>query len=48
MGQLMNTLRIAIWGISQGPSIFHIIEFIGKDEAIMRINAAAASLGSGA
>ncbi len=48
MGQLMNTLRIAIWGISQGPSIFHIIEFIGKDEAIMRINVAAASLGSGA
>ena len=48
MGQLMNTLRIAIWGISQGPSIFHIIEFIGKNEAIERINAAAASLGTGA
>lgn len=48
MGQLMNTLRIAIWGVSQGPSIFHIIAFIGKDEALARIDAAAASLGQGA
>lgn len=48
MGQLMNTLRLAIWGVSQGPSIFHIIAFIGKDEALARIDAAAASLGQGA
>ncbi len=37
MGQLMNTLRIAILGISQGPSIFDICEFIGKDETLRRI-----------
>lgn len=48
MGQLMNTLRLAIWGVSQGPSIFHIIAFIGKDEALARIDAVAASLGQGA
>ena len=48
MGQLMNTLRIAIWGVSQGPSIFHIISFIGKEEALARIDVAAASLGQGA
>lgn len=40
MGQLMNTLRIAILGISQGPSIFDICEFIGKDETLKRIEAA--------
>ena len=40
MGQLMNTLRIAIWGISQGPSIFHILTFIGKDETLARIDTA--------
>lgn len=40
MGQLMNTLRIAILGISQGPSIFDICEFIGKDETLRRIDAA--------
>ncbi len=40
MGQIMNTLRIAIWGISQGPSIFHICAFIGKDETLSRIDSA--------
>ncbi len=40
MGQLMNTLRIAILGISQGPSIFDICEFIGKDETLRRIDVA--------
>ena len=40
MGQLMNTLRIAILGISQGPSIFDICEFIGKEETLKRIEEA--------
>lgn len=40
MGQLMNTLRIAILGISQGPSIFDICEFIGKEETLKRIETA--------
>ena len=48
MGQLMNTLRLAVWGVSQGPSIFHILVFLGKDEALARIDAAAAALGQGA
>ena len=43
MGQLMNTLRIAILGISQGPSIFDICEFIGKDETLKRIEKAIAA-----
>ena len=40
MGQLMNTLRIAILGVSQGPSIFDICEFIGKEETLKRIEKA--------
>lgn len=47
MGQLMNSLRIAIIGISQGPSIFAISEFIGKDETLARIDKAIATLGEG-
>lgn len=44
MGQLMNTLRIAILGISQGPSIFDICEFIGKEETLKRIEKAIATI----
>lgn len=44
MGQLMNTLRIAVLGVSQGPSIFDICEFIGKDETLRRIDAALKAL----
>ena len=44
MGQLMNTLRIAILGISQGPSIFDICEFIGKEETLKRIEKAVATI----
>lgn len=47
MGQLMNTLRISILGISQGPSIFDICEFIGKAETLKRIDSAIAALGEG-
>ena len=47
MGQLMNTLRTAIWGISNGPSIFHICAFIGKEESLARIDQAIATLGEG-
>lgn len=47
MGQMMNTLRIAIIGISQGPSIFEICEFIGKEESLKRIDRAVSELGEG-
>ena len=44
MGRMMNCLRIAVLGISQGPSIFAICEFIGKDETIARIDKALATI----
>lgn len=47
MGALMNTLRIAVLGVGQGPSIFAICEFIGKNETLKRINNALQSLGEG-
>lgn len=47
MGQLMNTLRIAILGVSQGPSIFDICEFIGRDATLQRIDTAIEQLGEG-
>ncbi len=47
MGQLMNTLRLVIWGVSQGPSIFHILVFLGREETLARIDAAVAALGRG-
>ena len=40
MGKIMNCLRIAIMGIGQGPDIFSICEFIGKEETLRRIGAA--------
>ncbi len=44
MGKIMNMLRIAIMGIGQGPDIFAICEFIGKDETLARIDAAFAAI----
>ena len=47
MGALMNTLRLAVIGVSQGPSIFGICAFIGKEETLRRIDAALSTLGDG-
>ncbi len=40
MGKIMNCLRIAVMGIGQGPDIFSVCEFIGKDETLRRIDTA--------
>lgn len=37
-GQIMNCLRLVIVGEGKGPDLFTIIEFIGKEETINRIN----------
>ena len=44
MGKIMNCLRIAIMGIGQGPDIFSICEFIGRDETLRRIDRALETL----
>lgn len=38
MGQIMNSLRLALVGASLGPNLCDIMEIIGKEETIKRIN----------
>ncbi len=45
MGQVMNSFRLAIVGASMGPSMFDIIEIIGKEETLKRIANASEKLG---
>jgi glutamyl-tRNA synthetase len=40
MGQIMNCLRLALVGDSKGPDLFEIIDFIGVEETIHRIQTA--------
>lgn len=38
MGGVMNSFRLAIVGESKGPSMFDIIEVLGKDETLKRLD----------
>jgi glutamyl-tRNA synthetase len=44
-GTIMNAFRLAIVGASRGPHMFDIIEWIGKDETIRRIDKGLSVLG---
>ena len=37
LGQVMNTLRLALVGAGKGPGMFDVTEFIGREECIKRI-----------
>lgn len=39
-GKVMNPFRVAIVGAAKGPHMFDIIEIIGKDETLRRLNKA--------
>jgi glutamyl-tRNA synthetase len=45
MGTIMNAFRLVIVGASRGPHMFDIIEWIGKDETIRRIDKGLSVLG---
>jgi glutamyl-tRNA synthetase len=45
MGQVMNSLRLAIVGESKGPGLAEICEIIGKPETLSRIDQALKTLG---
>lgn len=45
MGKVMNTLRLFLVGISKGPGIADMLEILGKEESIRRINEAISKLG---
>ncbi len=40
MGQVMNTLRLALVGAGKGPGMYDVTSFIGREECIRRIDAA--------
>jgi glutamyl-tRNA synthetase len=44
-GIIMNALRLLLVGASRGPGIFDIIEWIGKEETLRRIDRGVAVLG---
>ena len=43
-GKLIHPLRLAISGVANGPSLFHMMETLGKDVILRRITAAIESL----
>ena len=38
MGQIMNTLRLALVGAGKGPGMYDVTSFIGKEECLRRID----------
>ena len=38
MGQVMNTLRLALVGAGKGPGMYDVTSFIGKQETLRRID----------
>lgn len=40
MGKIMQPLRVCITGISGGPDLMSILQFLGKKEAVKRLNTA--------
>ena len=38
MGQVMNTLRLALVGAGKGPGMYDVTTFIGKEETLRRID----------
>ena len=44
MGQVMNTLRLALVGAGKGPGMYDVTAFIGKEECLKRIDALIANV----
>jgi len=42
---VMNPLRLALVGAPKGPGVFDIMEVLGKDETVRRIQKAIDNLG---
>jgi glutamyl-tRNA synthetase len=39
-GQVFHPIRVAVSGRAQGPSLFHMMELIGRDEVVRRLSVA--------
>lgn len=46
MGKVLQALRLALTGVGAGPDLMHIIELLGKEEAVKRIKTALSILNS--
>lgn len=46
MGKVLQALRLAITGVGAGPDLMQIIELLGKEETVTRINTALTTLNS--
>ncbi|MDE6857964.1 MAG: glutamate--tRNA ligase, partial [Alistipes sp.] len=44
MGQIMNTLRLALVGAGKGPGMYDVTAFIGREETLRRIDALLANV----
>ena len=44
MGQVMNTLRLALVGAGKGPGMYDVTSFLGKEETLRRIDSLIANL----
>ncbi len=44
MGQIMNTLRLALVGAGKGPGMYDVTSFLGKEETLRRIDYLLANL----
>ena len=44
MGKIMQPFRLSLVGTLKGPHLFDIVEVIGKEETVLRIEKAIASL----
>ncbi len=44
-GKLMMPLRVAITGVGSGPDLFETMELLGRDEVVLRLDAAMTELG---
>lgn len=43
--RIIHPLRLAVSGVSVGPSLFHLLELLGKETVIRRINLAIVTMG---
>jgi glutamyl-tRNA synthetase len=46
MGKVLQALRLAVTGVGAGPDLMQIIELLGKEETVKRIEAALSTLNS--
>lgn len=44
MGQIMNTLRLALVGAGKGPGMYDVTAFLGREECLRRIDALLANV----